>query len=155
MAIEREVYVKDEANHGDSDCDHFHDAVDDAVGRNGNDSSNALEESDHVFYARNFERLDPTGLWMPLNVCMLERFPRYLCFMSMCMHSPSYLNLQLFNALTLWLLTNTFLPLDWHLFALLLLFSIYILSTRVSLFCCLLVFLFATFLLHLHIIIAR
>ena len=98
MSIEREVYVKDEANHGDSDCDHFHDAVDDAVGRHGNDSSNALEESDHVFYARNFERLDPTGLWMPLNVCMLERFPRYLCFMSMCMHFPSYLNLQLFNA---------------------------------------------------------
>ena len=46
MAIEREVYVKDETDDGDSDdgdCDHFHDAV----GRNG-----ALEESDHVFYAR-------------------------------------------------------------------------------------------------------
>ena len=65
MAIEREVYVKDEADHGDSDYDAFQD------GQNG-----ALEESDRVFYARNFERLDATGLWMPLNVCMLEQFSR-------------------------------------------------------------------------------
>ena len=80
MAIEREVYVKDETDDGDSDdgdCDHFHDAV----GRNG-----ALEESDHVFYARNFERLDTTGLWMPLNLCTLKRFSRYLCFISVCMY---------------------------------------------------------------------
>ena len=77
MTIEREVHVKDETDDGDSDCDHFHDAM----GRNG-----ALEESDHVFYARNFERLDQTGLWMSLNVCILKRFPRYLCFMSVCMY---------------------------------------------------------------------
>ena len=90
MAIEREVYVKDEADDGDSDYDDFHDAV----GRDG-----TLEESDHVFHARNFTRSDPTGLWMPLNVCRLESDFPAICALCPCACTLlSYLNLLLFNA---------------------------------------------------------